>query len=171
LSRRGRIAGLLLAACFAPMAAGAATAPADEGWVGHVVPPYPPGWSERSGGCIGSVDDAGGPCRHSIAVISDAHSGMRMILGLESVQTFGREPMWRVVAALEPDALSDHGLDVAHGTCQLRGVEDAAVVAIVRYAPREWLPARQAWRLDHVQRRMVPLAPADVRCINEGYGE
>ena len=142
-----------------------------EDWVGYVVPPYPSGWSELSGGCIGSVDDAGGPCHHSITVIRDAQSGMRMILGLEEMKHFGKDPLWRVVAALEPDALFDRKLDAVHGTCQLHNVEDATVVAIVRYEDREWLRAREAWRFDVTAGRLVPLRAADVRCANEGYGE
>lgn len=170
------IASLVLAACLAPAAAqersGARkTDEAGDGWVGYSVPPYPSGWRELSGGCIGSIEDEGGPCHHSIAVISDAQSGMRMILGLAEVRHFGKEPLWRVVAALEPDALFDRKLDAVHGVCQLRGVEDAAVVAIVRYERREWLPARQAWRFDPGGGRMVPLPHREVRCINEGYGE
>lgn len=94
-----------------------------------------------------------------------------MILGLESMKTFGKEPLWRIVAALEPDALSDSGLDAVHGTCQLRGTDDGAVVAIVRYEEREWLAAREAWRFDHATGRFAPLRYADVRCANEGFGE
>jgi hypothetical protein len=144
--------------------------PGDD-WIGYIVPPYPSGWSERSGGCVGSVDDEGGPCHHSIAVISDAQSGMRMILGLENMKTFGKEPLWRIAAALEPDALSDSELDAVHGTCQLRGADDGAVVAIVRYEERDWLAAREAWRFDHASGRFTPMRSADVRCANEGFGE
>ena len=174
---RASFATLLLAVSIAPAAAQApgktASIPGPPGadWIGYIVPPYPSGWSERSGGCVGSVDDEGGPCHHSIAVISDAQSGMRMILGLESMKTFGKEPLWRIVAALEPDALSDSGLDAVHGTCQLRGTDDGAVVAIVRYEEREWLAAREAWRFDHATGRFAPLRSADVRCANEGFGE
>jgi hypothetical protein len=177
MNLRGWIAAMLLTATFAP--AGAAAPPstastaegAGEGWIGYIVPPYPSGWSEQSGGCIGSVDDTGGPCHHSIAVIGDAQSGMRMILGLENVKTFGKDPVWRVVAALEPDALFDAGLDAVHGTCQLHGADGGSVVAIVRREAREWLPARQAWRFDPDAGRFTPLRAADVRCANEGFGE
>ena len=173
----GWLALLLLTAQIASAAAAEGpAAPAKpesdgEDWVGYVVPPYPSGWSEQSGGCIGSVDDTGGPCHHSIAVIADAQSGMRIILGLESMETFGRDPVWRIVTALEPNALLDGGVDAIHGTCQLRGTDDGSVVAIVRREEREWLPARQAWRFDPNGRRFAPLRPADVRCANEGFGE
>lgn len=175
---RALILMLALAPGLVPAAAGAqsSTNPSfvresGAGWVGYVVPPYPSGWSELSGGCIGSVDDAGGPCHHSITVIQDAQSGMRMILGLEEMKHFGKDPLWRVVAALESDALFDRTLTAVHGTCQLRKVEDAAVVAVVRYRDQQWLPAREAWRFDVTAGRLVPLRAADVRCANEGYGE
>lgn len=174
---RAVIAALLLAMSVTSASAQSPgkTAPLPEqpgdDWIGYIVPPYPSGWSERSGGCVGSVGDEGGPCHHSIAVISDAQSGMRMILGLENMKTFGKAPLWRIVAALEPDALSDAGHDVVHGTCQLRGADDGAVVAIVRYEERDWFAAREAWRFDHAAGRFTPLRSADVRCANEGFGE
>jgi hypothetical protein len=96
---------------------------------------------------------------------------MRMILGLENMKTFGNDPVWRIVAALESDALFDAGVDAVHGTCQLRGVEDGSVVAIVRREAREWLPAQEAWRFDPYAGRFAPLRNADVRCANEGFGE
>lgn len=173
MNRRRWAGALVLAACLATAAAQEPSpAPADATagkWVGHVVPPYPAGWSQHSGASIGSADAPGGVCHHSIAVISDAQSGMRMILGLAGVKHFGKEPLWRIVAALEPDALFDRKLDAVHGVCQWRGIDDAAVVAIVRYQEREWLPAREAWRFDHAAARMVPLRAAEVRCLNEGY--
>ena len=177
MRRPGWLAALLLTAHVASaVASGRPAAPAKpehdgEGWVGYVVPPYPSGWSEQSGGCIGSVDDTGGPCHHSIAVIADAQSRMRMILGLENMKTFGNDPVWRIVAALEPDALFDAGVDAVHGTCQLRGADDGSVVAIVRREAREWLPTLEAWRFDANGRRFTPLPAADVRCANEGFGE
>jgi hypothetical protein len=140
-----------------------------DGWLGYIVPPYPSGWSEESGSCIGSVADAGGPCHHSIAVIHDAQSGMRMILALESADHFGKQPLWRIVSALEPDALFDRDLAVANGSCQLRGVEDGAVVAIVRPDEREWLDSVEAWRFEPAA-GLVPLPRIDVRCRNEGAG-
>jgi hypothetical protein len=172
---RALAATLLLASSLAPAAAQPSPrtpplAAEGDGWVGYIVPPYPSGWSEDSGSCIGSVDDEGGPCHHSIAVIRDAQSGMRMILALESMDHFGKEPLWRIVAALEPDALFDHDLAVAHGSCQLRGVDDGAVVAIVHHDEREWLAAREAWHFDRAAGRLVPLRGADVRCRNEGGG-
>lgn len=173
----GWLAALLLTAHVASAAAAESrAAPANpenggKGWVGYIVPPYPSGWSEQSGGCIGSVDDTGGPCHHSIAVIADAQSGMRMILALENMKTFGKDPVWRIVAALEPDALFDAGVDAVHGTCQLRGADDGSVVAIVRREEREWLLAREAWRFDPNAGRFTPLQAADVRCANEGFGE
>lgn len=169
------LAGVLLAACLAPMAQAQSQVASEDdgaghGWVGHIVPSYPSGWNETSGSCIGSADDEGGPCHHSVAEVRDDQGGIRIILGLERAKSFGKAPLWRIAAVLEPGALLDRDLAIAHGSCQLRGVDDGAVVAVVRYAEREWLPAREAWRFDVAAGRFAPLAPADVRCRNEGFG-
>jgi hypothetical protein len=152
----------------------AQSAASDDGashhWVGYIVPPYPSGWTEFGGGCIGSDESVDTRCRHAIAEVRDAQSGIRMILALEQVKSFGNRPLSRVVAALEPDALSDRGLVVAYDLCQLRGVDDSKVVAIVRYDEHEWLPAHEAWRFDTAAGRFVILEPASVRCRNEGFG-
>ncbi len=164
---------LVLALGGATSAAGAQSAPPSasafgDDWIGYVVPPYPSGWSELSGSCIGSGAD---PCQHSITVIADAQSGMRMILGMEAARHFGQSPLWRIVAALEPDSLFDRSLDVVHGTCQEGDAADGTIVAVVRHENREWLPAREAWRFDVANGRLVPLRAAGVRCVNEGFGE
>lgn len=175
MSARHALAGVLLATCLAPAVHAHSEVASEDsgvghGWVGHIVPPYPSGWNETSGSCIGSAGDEGGPCHHSIAEVRDGQSGSRMIVGLEQAKSFGKAPLWRIAAVLEPDALFDREVAVVHGSCQLRGADDGTVVALVRPAEREWLPAREAWRFDVASGRFAPLAPAGVRCRNEGFG-
>ena len=72
--------------------------------------------------------------------------------------------------ALEPDELDDRGIEVAGASCQRGARDDAAVVALVRPAEREWLAALRAWRFDAAAGRLLPVDAAGVRCRNEGFG-
>ena len=44
------------------------------------------------------------------------------------------------------------------------------MLALVRPAEVEWLPALQAWRFDTAAGRLVDVPAASVRCRNEGFG-
>jgi hypothetical protein len=164
---------LLVCACMLAMARPAAAGDSDggSGWIGKIVPPYPDGIVETSGNCIG--DAAAGPaaiCDHAIAVLDDPQSGLRTILALAQVPHFGKQPLWRIADALEPDELVDRGIEVAAASCQREARDDAAVVALVRPTDREWLAPLRAWRFDAAAGKLLPLAVADVRCHNEGFG-
>ncbi|MFS8064452.1 MAG: hypothetical protein ACMG5Z_07660 [Luteimonas sp.] len=152
-----------------------AQAMADEsgaGWIGKIVPPYPDGVTETSGTCIGEAQfNPETVCDHAFAVLDDPQSKLRTILALEQAPHFGKLPLWRIVDALEPDELADRSVQVATGTCQQRGSDDATVVALVRVAGQEWLaPVLRAWRFDVAAGGLLPVAVADIRCRNEGFG-
>ncbi|RFP62522.1 hypothetical protein D0Y53_01535 [Luteimonas weifangensis] len=141
------------------------------GWVGKIVPPYPDGVVETAGSCIG--DPAAAPaalCDHAIAVLHDPQSGLRTILALTQAPHFGKQPLWRIADALEPGELDDRGVEVATATCRLRGRDDAALVALVRPTERAWWAPLRAWRFDIAAGQLQPVAAADVRCRNEGFG-
>jgi hypothetical protein len=142
------------------------------GWIGKIVPPYPDGVSETTGTCIGDAQlDPAAICDHAFAVLDDAQSRLRTILALEQAPHFGKLPLWRIVDALEPDELADRSVQVATGTCQQGGTDDASVVALVRMAEQEWLaPVVRAWRFDVTAGKLLPLAIAGIRCRNEGFG-
>lgn len=161
---------------LACLGAWAATVPAlagdgGQGWIGKIVPPYPDGVVDIGGSCIG--DPAAGPaalCDHSIAVLHDPQSGLRTILALAQVPHFGKQPLWRIADALEPAELDDAGIEVATATCQSQGHDDAALVALVRPTDRAWWAPLRAWRFDIAAGQLQPVAAADVRCRNEGFG-
>jgi hypothetical protein len=166
---------LLACACLLavarPAAAGDGDGDGGNGWIGKIVPPYPDGIVETSGSGIG--DAAAGPaaiCDHAIAVLDDPQSGLRTILALAQVPHFGKQPLWRIADALEPDELDDRGVAVAAASCQREAGDDATVVALVRPTEREWLAPLRAWRFDAAAGKLQPLAVAGVRCHNEGFG-
>jgi hypothetical protein len=142
------------------------------GWIGKIVPPYPDGVIETTGTCIGDAQlDPATICDHAFAVLDDPQGKLRTILALEQAPHFGKLPLWRIVDALEPDELADRNIQVATGTCQQRGTDDATVVALVRVVDQEWLsPVLRAWRFDVTAGKLLPLPVADIRCHNEGFG-
>jgi hypothetical protein len=170
VSRRRLPVACACALAVAPLAA-AVAGDGEGGWIGKIVPPHPDGVVETSGSCIG--DPGSGPaaiCDHAIAVLDDRQGGLRTILALAQVPHFGNQPLWRIVDALEPDELDDRGIDVAGASCQREARDDAAVVALVRPAEREWLAAVRAWRFDAAAGKLLPVDAAGVRCRNEGFG-
>jgi hypothetical protein len=158
--------------CTLAMAGQAMADESGAGWIGKIVPPYPDGVSETTGTCIGGVQfDPSTICDHAFAVLDDPQSKLRTILALEQAPHFGKLPLWRIVDALEPDELADRSVQVATGTCQQGGADDASVVALVRMAEQEWLaPVVRAWRFDANAGKLLPLAVAGIRCRNEGFG-
>jgi len=158
--------------CTLAMAGQAMADESGAGWIGKIVPPYPDGVSETTGTCIGGAQfDPSTICDHAFAVLDDPQSKLRTILALEQAPHFGKQPLWRIVDALEPDALADRNVQVATGTCQQRGADDATVVALVRVVEQEWLsPVLRAWRFDVAAGKLLPLPVADIRCRNEGFG-
>lgn len=149
---------------------------ADPDLVGRMVPPYPEGLKSNTGSCVGSESGEKEVCARSIATLDDAQDRSLQLFAAELVDRVGEEPRWRVTDAVAYPALQPHEL-VAIATCQRDGVADAGVIAIVDpsaagAAAQDMLPAlRWALRLDRKTGKFMPIAPASVRCYNEGHGE
>jgi hypothetical protein len=163
------------AACLVALLSATPAMAADDGasgWIGRIVPPYPDGVVETTGTCIGDATvDVAAICDHAVAVLDDRQSGLRTILALAQVPHFGKQPLWRIADALEPDELADRGVEVATGSCQQRQADAPAVVALVRPRDAEWLaPVLRAWRFDAASGRFEAIAAVEVRCRNEGFG-
>ena len=146
-------------------------------WRGVVVPPYPSGVNEIAGTCIGQGTSGDAMCAVSVAVLKDEQSGIRTIIATRRLHHFdgspvgGDRPLGLVTDALEPAALDDSSTDVAIGLCRRNGQDDARIVAIIRPdTATEWYTRFEGvWRLDD-DGRLEPIAPAGIRCLNEGYG-
>ncbi|MCY7355101.1 MAG: hypothetical protein LH470_08520, partial [Lysobacter sp.] len=132
---------------------------------------YPDGVTETSSTCIG--DTGANPaaiCDHAFVVLDDAQSKLRTILALEQMPHFGKQPLWRIVDAVEPEELGDRDIHVASGTCQRHAIADATVVALVQPAEREWLSPLRAWRFDIHAGKLIVIPVDGIRCHNEGFG-
>jgi hypothetical protein len=146
-------------------------------WVGTVVPPYPSGMRELSGSCVGPGTSGDEICTVSIGVLRDEQSHVRTLLATRELRhpdgtlVGGDKPLQLVTDALEPDILHDAQVEIAIGTCQRDGADDPRIVgALVPGPDVEWFSDfRGLWRVGG-DGRFQPLAPAGVRCRNEGFG-
>jgi hypothetical protein len=170
-------ASWLMAAAFSMGSACASGLQHEDKWVGTVVPPYPSGVHELSGSCVGNGTSGDELCTISIHVLRDEQSHVRTLLATRELHhpdgtpVGGDKPMQLVTDAIEPDVLFDAKVEAAVGTCQRGGAEDPRIVAALVPGPDvEWFSAfRSLWRLGD-DGRFQPLAPAGVRCRNEGFG-
>ena len=171
-----RIAVLAMAA-FGIGSACAGELQHEDKWVGTVVPPYPSGVHELSGTCVGPGPSGDAMCAVSIHVLRDEQIHVRTLLATRELHhpdgtvVGGDRPLQLVTDAIEPDALFDAKGEVAVGTCQRDGADDARIVAALVPGPDvEWFAGfRGLWRLG-VDGRFTALDPAGVRCRNEGFG-
>ena len=171
-----RIAALFVAG-FAMGSACAQELQHEDKWVGTVVPPYPSGVHELQGTCVGTGSSGDELCLVSIHVLRDEQSHVRTLLGTRELHhpdgtpVGGDRPLQWVTDAIEPDALFDAKVEVAVGTCQRDGADDARIVAALVPGPDvEWFAGfRGLWRLGD-DGRFTALDPAGVRCRNEGFG-
>jgi hypothetical protein len=162
-----------VALCAAPLAQSQSAAE----WRDVVVPPYPGGVRELGGSCIGQGTSGDAMCAVSVAVLKDEQSGTRTVVAVRRLHHVdgspvgGDKPLGLVTDAVEPEALDDARNDVAIGLCQRDAQPDSRIVAVMRPdANTEWYTRFDGvWRLDDAG-RFQPIAPAGVRCLNEGYG-
>ncbi|MFT3898007.1 MAG: hypothetical protein QM719_10005 [Thermomonas sp.] len=167
----------LFALAFAIGSAGAQELQHEDKWVGTVVPPYPSGVHELSGSCVGPGTSGDEICTISIHVLRDEQSHVRTVLASHELRhpdgtlVGGDKPLQLVTDAIEPDVLYDAKIELAVGTCQRDGADDPRIVAALVPGPDvEWFAAfRGLWRLGD-DGRFDDLAPAGVRCRNEGFG-
>lgn len=149
----------------------------EDKWVGTVVPPYPSGVHELSGTCVGAGTSGDELCAISIQVLRDEQSHVRTLLATRELRhpdgsrVGDDKPLQLVTDAIEPDVLFDPAVELAVGTCQQGGADDPRIVAALVPRPDlEWFAAfRGLWRLGD-DGRFAALAPAGVRCRNEGFG-
>ncbi len=147
-------------------------------WRGVVVPPYPSGWRELGGSCIGQGDLPDAMCATMVSLLRDEQSGIRTLFATRplrhadgAVVGDARRPLELVTDAIEPPALDDAQAEPSIGLCQRDGREDRRIVAIVRPdAGIEWYTRLHGvWRVDD-DGRFQPIPADGVRCRNEGYG-
>ena len=147
-------------------------------WRGVVVPPYPSGWRELGGSCIGQGDLPDAMCATMVSLLRDEQSGIRSLFATRPLRHAdgspvgdARQPLELVTDAIEPPALDDAQAEPSIGLCQRDGRGDRRIVAIVHPdADIEWYTRLDgAWRLDD-DGRFQPIPADGVRCLNEGYG-
>jgi hypothetical protein len=137
-----------------------------ENLVGSTVPPYPAGLSEREGACIG--DKPGLPCEWGLSVLVNAAGQKIQIVAGSDAKGQGMQARWLVTDAIPYPKLGK-GMNFVMAMCRSGSAGDNSILAVVRDAKREFLPASGwAYRLDRTSGKFVKLDPKGIDCVNEG---
>jgi hypothetical protein len=140
------------------------TARADE-LVGKRVPPFPDGMYAGGGSCIaaGTKD----PCHLTISVLMSAN-GKEM--GIFASVSDGRDELgtrFAIVTDIIPYPTVKKGYHLEWSSCRYSGVEDEAVLAVVKASKQQWLRAADwAYRVENASGRLIKLDPKYVDCYN-----
>jgi len=133
--------------------------------VGKRVPPFPNGSHEGGGSCIaaGTKD----PCHRGVAILVSA-AGQE--IGIYATVSDGHDEKGKafaIVTDIIPYPTVNKGYHLDWSSCRYDGVEDEAVLAVVRESKRQRLQAADwAYRVDSVTGKLVKLEPKRVDCYN-----
>jgi hypothetical protein len=133
--------------------------------VGKRVPPFPDGMYEGGGTCIatGTQD----PCHRVVAVLMSA-AGKE--IGVYASVSDGRDERGKpvgIVTDVIPYPKVNKGYPLDWSSCRYDGVEDSAVVAVVKDSKQRWLRAAGwAYRVENASGKLIKLDPKHVDCYN-----
>ena len=133
--------------------------------VGKRVPPFPDGMYEGGGSCIaiGTQD----PCHGGVGVLMSAAGKEK---GVYASISDGHDeeghPFW-IVTDVIPYPRVNKGYHLDWGSCRYDGVEDSAVIAVVKHSKQSWLRAADwAYRVENASGKLIKLDPKRVDCYN-----
>ena len=133
--------------------------------VGKRVPPFPDGIYEQGGTCIsaGTQD----PCHRAVAVLMNA---ARKEMGVYASVSDGRDERGKafgIVTDVIPYPKVNKGYHLDWGSCRYDGVEDSAVLAVVKDSKQTWLRAAGwAYRVENASGKLIKLDTKHVDCYN-----
>lgn len=141
--------------------------------IGSEVPPYPDGWIDIGGACVGGPPDDSDICDYSIGVLEDPRSGLFYVYAGKSLrQKDETSSRWLVTDVLNRPKPPE-GYDLSISACRRNGVHDRTIFAVVRTDENdeEWhKEVSWAHKLDIKQQKFVPLDPGEIDCQNESWG-
>lgn len=137
--------------------------------VGATVPPFPTGWYDESGMCIGSGLGQDQLCAFNLGVIKKGAQRWLYIGKAASSSTTGK-PRWLVTDQMAYPA-APKGFHVEIVPCQRDGEPAVTTVAIVQTTNSEWYTrVRAAYRANLATGLFETVASQGMRCLNAGAG-
>ena len=133
--------------------------------VGKRVPPFPDGMYEGGGTCIatGTQD----PCHRGVSVLKSAAGKEIGVYASVSDGHDKRSKSFAIVTDVIPYPKVNKGYHLDWSSCRYGGVEDDAVVAVVKDSKQTWLRAAGwAYRVENASGKLIKLDPKHVDCYN-----
>jgi hypothetical protein len=137
--------------------------------IGTIVPPFPDGWKDKGGACIGGSLGIEKSCEYSIGVVEGANH-LVLYFGKSEPRTDPKKARWLVTDQM-PYPEAPPGFQVVYGLCERNGIADETIIAIVKTTDNEWYTiVRSAYRVNLDTSRFEKTSVKGIRCSNEGWG-
>ena len=119
-------------------------------------------WTFRQGSVVTKLDEAE-------VILADVWKKGKVWIVFFSIKEDTADAEYTIVDVIEIKTLLP-GYVIETGLCRQNEVEDATIVATVKWVPeKEFLkPVKQAWKFDRDKRRFLVIPVKNVDCISEG---
>ncbi|WP_020396524.1 hypothetical protein [Thiolinea disciformis] len=130
--------------------------------IGSRVPPYPKPWKVEGGTCLLN-------CTYNIGVLKKAEQRL-LYLGKALPKSNANDVRWQILDVMPYPELPK-GYELAEMACEVNGVADPSVMAIVKTAETEWLDqVRFAYKANTEQGAFETISTQGIRCGNLAWG-
>lgn len=139
-----------------------------ENLVGSTVPPYPAGFRDGGGACISRALDKN-VCEYSLGILRKRGAHL-LYLGKSAPRIDPKKARWTVTDQLSIKDIPN-GHDISFGLCELNGVQDEAILAVVKITNTDWFThVHSAYKVNLTTERFEKIPAKGIRCFNEGWG-
>jgi len=137
--------------------------------IGTIAPPYPDGWKDHGGACIGGSLGPNKTCDYSIGVLEKTDQ-LILFIGKSATRIDPKKARW-LVTDIMPYPKTPSGFQVVYSLCERNGTPDETIIAIVKTTDTEWYTTvRFAYRANLNTGRFEKTSPKGVQCRNDGWG-
>ena len=132
--------------------------------IGKRVPPFPNGMYKGGGSCIANAQD---PCHRGVSVLMSAAGKEIGVYASVSDGHDERGKPFSIVTDVIPYPKVNAGHHLDWSSCRYDGVEDSAVISVVKQSKQPWLSsAGWAYRVENASGKFIKLDPKRVDCYN-----
>lgn len=136
------------------------------------VPPYPEGFSSKTGACIGDEFLHGSTCQYSLSIIENK-AGQNTYIALKKFKhraVDGKKAIWVILDIMDYPELSKLEY-LAIATCRRSKQDDLTLFAVVKVTDTElFSEIIRAYRANLAEGKIETVDSDDVECWNEGWG-